>query len=156
MSYLHQILQPNERVLYESRLHWLIYLPGSLLLCAAIIVAVAAQLLFGSDTMTQFIAYAVAALIGLVAVVLLIDEWIRRKTTEVAVTDRRIIFKRGLFRRHTIEMNMDKVESVDVDQSVLGRMFNFGTIVIHGTGSDVEPLRRIEDPLHFGSYVTAR
>ena len=114
------------------------------------------QYVFASDAATRFIADIVAGVLGLLAVIALADEWIRRKTTEIAVTDRRIIFKRGLIRRHTIEMNMDKVESVDVDQTVLGRLFNFGTIVIHVTGSDVEPLHRIEDPLRFRSFVTAR
>jgi uncharacterized membrane protein YdbT with pleckstrin-like domain len=156
VSYLRQILQPDERVLYESRLHWLIYLPGAVLLCGAVLIDVAGQYFFGSDATTRFIADIVAVVVGLLALIALADEWIRRKTTEIAVTDRRIIFKRGLIRRHTIEMNMDKIESVDVDQTVLGRLFNFGTIVIHGTGSDVEPLHRIEDPLRFRSYVTAR
>jgi uncharacterized membrane protein YdbT with pleckstrin-like domain len=82
--------------------------------------------------------------------------WIRRVSTELAVTDRRVIFKRGLIRRHTVEMNMDKVESVDVDQSILGRIFNYGDVTVRGTGASIEPLRMIGDPLHFRSRVTAR
>jgi uncharacterized membrane protein YdbT with pleckstrin-like domain len=80
----------------------------------------------------------------------------RRTGTELAVTDRRVIYKRGLIRRHTVEMNMDKVESVDVDQSVLGRIFNYGDVTIRGTGASLEPLHMIEDPLTFRSHVTAR
>jgi uncharacterized membrane protein YdbT with pleckstrin-like domain len=75
-----------------------------------------------------------------------IPAWVKRRTTELAVTNRRVIYKRGFVRRHTIEMNMDKVESVDVDQSFWGRIFNYGTIVVHGTGGSLEPLvrRKIE------------
>jgi hypothetical protein len=51
---------------------------------------------------------------------------------------------------------MDKVESVDVDQSVLGRIFNYGDVTIRGTGASLEPLHMIEDPLTFRSHVTAR
>jgi len=53
-------------------------------------------------------------------------------------------------------MNMDKVESVDVDQSFWGRIFNYGTIVVHGTGGSLEPLPRIDRPIEFRNKVTAR
>jgi len=66
------------------------------------------------------------------------------------------VYKRGFIRRHTVEMNMDKVESVDVDQSVLGRIFDYGDIVIRGTGVGIEPLRGIDSPLAFRNAVTAR
>ena len=56
------------------------------------------------------------------------------------MTDRRIMYKRGLIRRHTVEMNMDKVESVDVDRSILGRVLNCGDITIRGTVVGIEPL----------------
>ena len=72
------------------------------------------------------------------------------------MTDRRIVYKRGLIHRHTVEMNMDKVESVDVDQSILGRLLNFGDITIRGTGDGIEPLHGIDAPLHFRNHVTAR
>ena len=79
----------------------------------------------------------------------------RRWTTELAVTNRRVIYKRGFISRHTIEMNMDKVESVDVDQTILGRMMGYGNIVVRGTGSGLEPMRDIADPLTFRNHVTA-
>jgi uncharacterized membrane protein YdbT with pleckstrin-like domain len=73
----------------------------------------------------------------------------------MAATDRRIIFKRGFIRRHTIEMHLDKVESVDVDQSLLGRMFGYGDILIRGVGVGIEPLKNIGSPLEFRNHVTA-
>jgi len=82
--------------------------------------------------------------------------WFRRWTTEIDVTDRRIVYKRGFIRRHTVEMNMDKVESVDVDQSILGRMLNYGDITVWGTGVGIEPLYNIDVPLEFRNQVTAR
>src|SRR5260221_8467937 len=78
-----------------------------------------------------------------------------RWTTELAITDRRVIFKTGLFRRHTMEMNVSKVESVDVDQSVFGRILGFGTVTIRGTGGGIEPMRNIADPITFRNHVTA-
>jgi uncharacterized membrane protein YdbT with pleckstrin-like domain len=82
--------------------------------------------------------------------------WFKRWTTEVDVTERRIVYKRGLIWRHTVEMNMDKVESVDVDQSVLGRLLDYGDITLRGTGAGLEPLRSIEAMLEFRNHVTAR
>jgi uncharacterized membrane protein YdbT with pleckstrin-like domain len=85
-----------------------------------------------------------------------IPAWVKRRTRELAVTNRRVIYKRGFVRCHTIEMNMDNVETVDVDQSFWGRIFNYGTIVVHGTGGSLEPLPRIDSPIEFCNKVTAR
>jgi uncharacterized membrane protein YdbT with pleckstrin-like domain len=62
----------------------------------------------------------------------------------------------GFISRHTVEMNMDKIESVDVDQSLLGRMLNYGTIHVLGTGEGIESLRRIAAPLALRSAITAK
>ena len=52
-------------------------------------------------------------------------------------------------------MNMDKVESVNVDQTLLGRIFGYGTVVVHGTGGGLEPLPNIASPITFRNHVTA-
>ena len=72
---------------------------------------------------------------------------INRWTTEIAVTDRRIILKRGLIRRDTIEINTPQVESVDVSQSILGRLLNYGTVIVRGTGGGLNPLAYVSAPL---------
>jgi uncharacterized membrane protein YdbT with pleckstrin-like domain len=91
-----------------------------------------------------------------VGVLLAIAAWLKRFGTEIAVTNRRVIYKTGLIRRHTTEINMDKIESVDVDQSVLGRLFGYGTVTIRGTGEAVEPLRDIADPIDFRNAIMVR
>ena len=96
-----------------------------------------------------------AAVAAVLALLLAIGPAIRRATTELAVTNRRVIHKTGFIQRHTIGVSRAQVESVDVDQSVLGRMFNFGDIVVHGTGTTPEPFRFIADPLRFRSAITA-
>ena len=72
---------------------------------------------------------------------------IRRATTELVLTDRRVIAKRGFISRDTVEMNLAKVESLHVNQGLLGRLFNFGDVSVVGTGSSLEPLRGISGPL---------
>src|SRR4029077_6045132 len=98
----------------------------------------------------RYTAYALA----LVAVVLLIQEWLQWWVTEIAVTDRRVIYKTGLIRRQTNEMNMDKVESVQINQSILGRMLDYGTVTILGTGEGFETLRTIASPIELRNSIT--
>lgn len=69
------------------------------------------------------------------------------RTTEFAVTNRRVIAKTGFIRRHTLEMLLSKVESVAIQQNILGRMLNFGTVTITGTGGTKESFRAIVEPI---------
>lgn len=157
MSYVEKVLQPNETVKHTGGIHWIVYVPGAIF----VILAVAAYLFGGLIVPPGWASAeswptAVAAALFIIALYLLLGAWFSRWTTELAITDKRIIFKRGFIRRHTIEMNMDKIESVDVDQSILGRMFNYGDITVRGTGTGLEPLKDIDDPIQFRNHVTAR
>jgi uncharacterized membrane protein YdbT with pleckstrin-like domain len=91
----------------------------------------------------------VVTLIAVVGLVFLIWAWIRVRSTELAITNRRIIAKFGFVKRHTVEINLEKVESLRVEQGVWGRILNFGTIFISGSGSSVAPIPNIADPLVF-------
>jgi uncharacterized membrane protein YdbT with pleckstrin-like domain len=150
MRYVEEVLQPGETVLFVSTIHWLIYWPAILLIVAAI--AAALLLAPGGSQIVQWVSLLCFA-VGLASAA---RAWFKRWTTEVAVTDRRIIYKRGFIRRHTIEMNMDKVESVDVNQSLLGRIFGYGDVLVRGTGVGFEPLQMIESPIELRNSVTAR
>ena len=153
MKYVTRVLQPGESVVYTTRLHPLIFLPAVLWLGLAVLCLVGALMTDQPEFRIGFLAG--AAILGLLAVLSWARAAIRRATTELAITDRRVIYKTGLLARHTLEMNRGKVESVDVNQSVLGRMFGFGTIVLRGTGGSLEPMRMISDPLVFRSHITA-
>jgi uncharacterized membrane protein YdbT with pleckstrin-like domain len=153
MSYVRSVLQPGENVRYATDIHWIVYLPGLLLLIVAAVVY-----WFGHRPVAigaAFIWDVLAGVVLLAAAVWLFIGWFRRWTTEIAVTDRRIIYKRGFIRRHTVEMHLDKVESVDVEQSILGRIMNYGDISIHGTGAGIEDLKNIGSPIAFRNHVTA-
>ncbi|HET8541292.1 MAG TPA: PH domain-containing protein [Anaeromyxobacter sp.] len=78
---------------------------------------------------------------------------VARATSEFAVTNRRVIIKVGLVSRRTIELNLEKVESIGVEQTVLGRILAYGTIVVVGTGGTKEPFRGIADPMGFRRAV---
>jgi uncharacterized membrane protein YdbT with pleckstrin-like domain len=82
-----------------------------------------------------------------IGLIFLVWAWVSYKTTEFAVTDKRIIAKTGLISRNTVEMFLDKVESLNVEQSIPGRILNYGTVTIRGTGATSEPIKSISAPL---------
>ena len=154
MSYVKSVLQPGENIRFMTDIHWMVYLPGLLLLAVAIAVYVVAWWFVAPGTLAVLLHWLAGILFAGAAILLFIG-WFKRWTTEVAVTDKRIIYKRGFISRYTIEMHLDKVESVDVDQSILGRIFGYGDILVRGVGASLEPLRNIESPIEFRSHVTA-
>ena len=153
MRYVRRVLQPGETVVYATRLHPVIYWRAILLLIIAIILAAAAW--HTADNQNIGLALAIAAAIfALLALASALRAFMRRASTELAVTDQRVIYKTGLIARHTLEMNRARVESVTVDQTVLARMFRYGTVTVRGVGSAFEPIRDISDPLTFRNYLT--
>jgi uncharacterized membrane protein YdbT with pleckstrin-like domain len=153
MKYVEQVLQPGETVIYATSLHWLVYLRAIILLALAIICLVVVGGM--NDEIAKLVLKVVAAAFCLLALLSALGALIRRSTTELAVTDRRVIFKTGILQRHSMEMNRSKVETVGVDQSILGRMLGYGTVIVRGTGGSFEPIPFIGDPLTFRSHITA-
>ncbi len=150
MRYIDEILQPGETLAYSGRLHWIVYVPAVFLL----LLALAALTRVGNST--GWLWLSIAGLLAAAGGIMLFKAWFHRWTTEIDVTDRRVVYKHGFINRHTVEMNMDKVESVDVDQSILGRLLDYGDITIRGTGETWETLKMIGAPLKFRNHVTAR
>ena len=152
MSYVQKVLQPGETVRHVASIHWIVYWPGALMLILALVV-----LIYGELFAERMIFWQVpAAILALFGLFLLLPEWFSWWTTEIAVTSQRVIYKTGLIRRKTKEMHMDKVESVEVDQSILGRLFDFGTVSIIGTGDSVEKLAKIAQPIELRNSITVR
>jgi uncharacterized membrane protein YdbT with pleckstrin-like domain len=112
-SYVQNNLISGEQVVYEARLHWIIFFTFRSLFT------------------------------------LLILPLIDRRTSEFAITNKRVIMKVGLIWRTALEMNLSKIESVNVDQTILGRILGYGTITIIGTGGTRESFARISKPMEF-------
>jgi len=162
MSYVEHVIQPGETLVYRAPLHWIVYVPGIVLVVIGVVIVGYATSLPGGaaaggwQDILRATILAVGVVVLVAAALSLIVAFIRRTTTEIAVTSRRAIYKTGVVRRITSEISVDKIETVLVDQSILGRILNFGTIVIRGTGGGLEPVRNIGDPLTFRSKLTAR
>ncbi|MGN0029675.1 MAG: PH domain-containing protein [Marinilabiliaceae bacterium] len=80
---------------------------------------------------------------------LFIRPLIMTRTDEFVITNKRVIMKTGLVSRKVFEMTLPHIESVNVDQSILGRIFNFGTVVIVGSGGTRERFDGIANPVGF-------
>jgi|ERR1700674_1516389 len=141
-GYVEQSLQPGERVYYRAKLHWIIFVPALIFTALAAVVAFNAS---NSAALRLGLVLAGAFMIG--------AAWVRRVTTEIAVTDRRFIFKVGLLRRTTGEINVEKIEGVEVRQSVIGRLFNYGTVIVKGIGLGYEPVRAVAQPLNLRMVI---
>ena len=151
MAYYTKVLQPDETVKIIGRLHWSIYGRAVLVLAVAVALLVLSARLTDPDW--RGYALMAAGVVGLLGLLLLLGAWLRRKATEIVVTDRRVIFKRGLLSRHTVEMNVSKIETVDVEQGLAGRIWDYGTLLIRGTGSGFEPLEGVGSPLSIRNAI---
>jgi hypothetical protein len=158
MSYVQANLVPGEAVIYETRLHWIVML-GHLIVGCLLLGLPGVLLLYYAASQSGMEATSLhlmegggLALIVCGAVVILMG-MLRRNATEMAVTNRRVVIKTGLASRKTIEMLLNKVESIEVSEPALGRMLGYGTIVMIGTGGTPEPFHKVAHPLEFRSQV---
>ena len=128
MSYIDESLVAGETILHRARVSW----------------------------WSQFglVLLGLLTLIIVVGLVFLAWAWVRVRSTEVAITNRRVIAKFGFIKRHTVEINLDKVEALRVEQGFWGRLLNYGTIFVSGAGTSVAPFPDIADPLVFRRKFT--
>jgi uncharacterized membrane protein YdbT with pleckstrin-like domain len=152
--YIDDILQRGEKVLYSTNVHWIFYLPAIAAWVVALALFAGSQM-FVTET-SMWLCLSLAVIAALVALYWMLGAWFHRWTTETDVTNLRVVHKTGFIKRRTFEMSLDKVESVDVNQSILGRILNYGDVTVRGVGEGAERIRTIASPLAFRSHITAR
>src|SRR5205814_6382063 len=132
---------------YRANLHWTIFVKPAITSLALLVIA------FFTLRLEWTPAPWIAAGLTVLAVIPLIAAAISRSSAEFAVTNKRVILKTGFIQKKTAEMFLNKTESVGVDQSISGRMFNYGSIVIRGTGGSLEPFEKVSAPLEFRRQI---
>ena len=142
MGYIDRNLLRNEDIAFRGHLSRVIFLSPSLLLLLGL-----AVLALDGDVATIGIILLVAGLVGF------LGAFVRYETSEFAVTNKRVIMKVGLIRRTSVEIVLNKIESIKVEQGIAGRVFNYGSIAIVGTGGTHDPFQRIAAPLQFRRAV---
>jgi len=146
MSYTESHLLPGETIKYKGHLHWFPFLPAYLVVA-----------LFTGAAIAGFaVGLLPVGIIGLaVAIPTFLWLYITRVTSEFSVTDKRVVIKVGFIQRRTVETMLGKVESIQVNQSVVGRLFNYGSMLVVGTGGTQDSFHNIANPLEFRRQVQA-
>jgi uncharacterized membrane protein YdbT with pleckstrin-like domain len=142
MGYVENNLSANEKVLAKGKIHWFVFAPS-------IVFFLIGLSLTGEPKIAP-----IGAIVIIAAIYLFLKALLAVISTELAITTKRVIAKFGFIRRKTIEMNHTKVESFNVDQSIFGRIFGFGTLTINGTGGVRTPMPSISKPLEFRRIAT--
>jgi uncharacterized membrane protein YdbT with pleckstrin-like domain len=152
--YIDDILQPGEKVLYSSSLHWVVYARTIVAWIVAAALLVLTRFTLNENLVLTLLAS--AAVIALVGLYFFVIAWFQRWTTETDVTNLRVVHKTGFITRETFEISIDKVASVNVNQSIMGRILNYGDVLIENMGDAEMKIKRIASPLAFRSNITAR
>ena len=155
MSYIQDNLMPGEKILYAASVHPAVFLPGIAIGIMSIgwvifsfsLLASTPDAVNEGNILAGSFSLFFAGIIFITSIFAILKALIILLTTEFAVTNRKVIAKTGLLRRRTLEILLSKVESVAINQSILGRMINYGTVTVVGTGGTRETFRSIKDPI---------
>ncbi len=149
MSYVSQTLGMKEKVLYQTGYHWIYWIVAAILIAPVVVVAILGY---------PYNALSITLLIfGLIILPIGLSYLIRAWTTEIAVTSDRFVRKTGFLSIKTEEVSLDKIEEVTVNQSILGRVFGYGDVQVHGTGMGDIKCRMVDSPIHMRREIqTAR
>ncbi len=137
MSYIEENLMKGENILYRARLHWVVFI-------WPVIWFIVAIMFFGRGGHAAFTA---GCLFIIIAVAKAISSFITFSNSEFAVTNQRVIAKVGFIRRNSLEVLLGKIEAIQVNQDILGRILGYGSITVSGTGGTRDPFHNISDPL---------
>jgi uncharacterized membrane protein YdbT with pleckstrin-like domain len=152
MGYVDQNLISGEKVTYRAGLHWTVFALPVLSAAVLSILGVIA-LIWGWASEFSWIFAIAGGILILIACILLIKVWIRKSSAEFAVTNKRVILKTGFIQKDAAEIFLAKIESVGVDQTILGRMLDYGSIIIRGTGGSQQPFPDLSRPLEFRRQI---
>jgi len=146
MGYINKNLMAGEEIVRRAKLHWIIYLPAIAWAALAIALFI---LLAGKDS---YIAVGICAVLAIYTLVkALLEVW----GSDFAVTNKRLILKRGIISRSTVEMLLTKCEGVSVDQGIIGRILGYGTIITT-TGGVTNRFKKIADPVGFRNTINVQ
>jgi uncharacterized membrane protein YdbT with pleckstrin-like domain len=141
MSYIEKNLMIGERIMYRAKLHWIVFLWPIIWF----VVAVLSLTKYGNTEGGKIL----AGIFILLAIIMGIGSQIKYSTSEFGITNKRVIVKVGFIRRNSIEVLLSKVEGIQVNQGILGRILGYGSIVVSGTGGTKDPFRKISNPFEF-------
>lgn len=142
MGYIDKNLQTNETVEYKADIHWFIFVTPAILL-------VLGYLFYSTKTdMTHYIGLFMLIIGGLQ----LLKRLLLKMGTEYVVTNKRVILKSGILSRDALELMLNKCEGLRINQSVMGRICGFGSILVT-TGGVTNTFRFVANPMKFRNEI---
>ena len=147
MSYVEGTLSQGEEIKEKVRLHWVNYL-FTWFLCLLVFLLVLLWLV--DATLRQSLECQI--FVG-VAVLWAVYDYLRLATIEMVITNKRVICKKGIISVKTQELKTNKIESVEIKQSILGRIFGYGTLMFSGTGTAKVRFAAVDNPWVVKSQV---
>ena len=155
MRYIHNTLLEKEELVFITRPHWIVFAsPFFAFVFAALILHLGPQYLSAGIVLFGFsLPQLFALLVSIIGLYWLIGAFIMYRYSEYGITNKRVLLKTGLIQRKSLEIFLDKIEAVRIDQGVIGRLLNYGSIVVVGTGGTGDPFAYIPDPLNFRKKV---
>jgi uncharacterized membrane protein YdbT with pleckstrin-like domain len=141
VSYVDKNLLKGEKVIFRTKRHWITFVLPSLLAFIGIL-GVIVGIVSGEDGSN----IAMAFFLVLIFIFPLVCAYFDYVSSEFTVTNKRVICKYGFLRKNSIEILLSKVESINVEQSLLGRFLNYGSITTGGTGATKNPFFRVSNP----------
>jgi uncharacterized membrane protein YdbT with pleckstrin-like domain len=154
VGYAEHNLISGETITYRGRVHWTALVTSAVPMLVIDILAIALVFVaFSGRTQYRNALLAAALLFFIMSGIVALAGVLYRNAAEFVVTNKRIIAKVGLLQKQTVEIFLNKIESVGVDQNLRGRMLGYGSITLRGTGGSIESFQRIADPFEFRRQV---
>lgn len=142
MSYITSTLTTGESIQYKGKVHWIIYVGAIVWLTLGLL------MIAGGKEMLP-----VSIIFIVLGVILGLNALIVCYTSEFVVTSKRVVMKTGFIKRHSTDVMLSKMETINVDQGILGRIFNYGTVVVGGSGGTKNGFKGVANPLEFRKRV---
>jgi uncharacterized membrane protein YdbT with pleckstrin-like domain len=142
-TYVESTMQPDEREIYSARIHWAIYINP---VCLGILGSISVMAWLNSGDAVKG---GIACMFFLLAFIFWVDAFLTRNTTEIVITNKRVVAKSGFIRRETYEPQLSQTEGANLKQDLLGRLLGYGQVKVNGTGGGGAPITFVDDPVTF-------
>jgi uncharacterized membrane protein YdbT with pleckstrin-like domain len=144
MSFIQKNLMANERITFSTNLNWTFYIKSVVIILIANLL-----LIYSHHSINGFIIYAVGIMLVAAGMFSAVVTYLKIKTFEFAVTNKRVLIKHGILSTQSFEIMLNKVEAIYVEQTIIDRIVKSGTIIIKGKGGSQTPLRNVDNPFQF-------
>lgn len=155
-TYIAESLSKDEKLIYATRPHWVVFIPAiAILLLAALVFLYLPKLMLINQSLWHNFSFhqLISMFLVFLGIVALLRAYLFYTTSEYSITNKRVIMKRGFIQRYSTEVFLSKIEGVKINQSFTGRILNYGNIIIIGTGGTKDYYSSVPNPVRFRKWI---